>query len=416
MKKIYKVLALILVCAMILAACGGTASSQAESSAEPEKEASKEETAPAEESKEESKEEAPAESAEPIYCALVGPMTGDNAQYGQQFQRGIETFIEEYNAAGGFHGRMLELTAFDDKNDAKEAVNVANKIASEEKYSVVFGPYSSTCAFAMAEVLDEAKIIQISPCVSHPAYVSYKYTVRIGHVNTEEGKYVAKYMKRELGCEKVAGIWMNTDWGVAVNEAWSGFCGDEGLELVSDDSYIAGQTKDFTPLITKIKELNPDGLYLMGNYAEVGPMLQQIKDMQLEAHVIVGTPSYKQETLDLAGEAAQGVDFITAFTVDNPAEKVVAFRQLMREKYDVEIDNFIVRAYDAVDVYTRALEADGGSTDADEIIAVIPSLQNIEGVSGTFSYQPDRNTTRSFLINQDDGTGHFKFVKAPQFD
>lgn len=87
MKKIYQIVALLLVGVLIFTACGSSGTTSAESKEESSQAAESKEEAPAEESKEEasaeeSKEEEPAASSEPIYCALVGPMTGDNAQYG----------------------------------------------------------------------------------------------------------------------------------------------------------------------------------------------------------------------------------------------------------------------------------------------------------------------------------------------
>ena len=56
--------------------------------------------------------ETPAE----LKVAVVGPMTGDNAQYGMQFERGVAEALAVYNAKGG---TQVSYDVFDDKNDAK---------------------------------------------------------------------------------------------------------------------------------------------------------------------------------------------------------------------------------------------------------------------------------------------------------
>ncbi|MGI6085825.1 MAG: ABC transporter substrate-binding protein [Acetivibrionales bacterium] len=201
------------------------------------------------------------ENKEPFHIAVIGPMTGDNAQYGTQFVRGVETFIEEYNSAGGLDGRMFKMDVYDDKNDAKEAVNIANLIVSKDMYTAIIGPYASTNAFAMGDILDEAKMINISPCSSHPDYTKVlDYTIRIGHVNNKEGEFVAKYLKQKIKADTIAGIYINNDWGVAVNEAFSQYVDDMGMKLVVNESYVAGQTKDFSPILSKIKESNDLGV------------------------------------------------------------------------------------------------------------------------------------------------------------
>lgn len=357
------------------------------------------------------------DNKDPFHIAIIGPMTGDNAQYGTQFVRGVETFIEEYNAAGGLDGRMFEVDIYDDKNDPKEAVNIANLIVSKDMYTAIIGPYASTNAFAMGDILDEAKLINISPCSSHPDYTKVlDYTIRIGHVNNKEGEFVAKYLKQKLNTETIAGVYINNDWGSAVNEAFTGYVKEMGMEMVVSESYVAGQTKDFSPILSKIKESNADSIYLMCNYAETGPILQQIKDLDIKANVIVGTPSYKVESLTLAGDAAEGALFITSFSVDSTNPKTVEFRKRIREKYDVEIDNFLVRAYDSMLVLTMGMENANGDYSPDRIRDEILKLKDVPGTSGTFSYMPDRNTTRTFMITKSNGQGSFEFVETPVLD
>lgn len=401
-RSLFSTLCIVFVFVMIITGCGNA---KPESSTGNEQETSQSSSLPT------------ADNQEPIYIALNGPMTGDNAQYGMQFKRGVETFIEEYNAAGGLSGKMLKLDIYDDKNDPKEAVNIANLIVSKNCYTAMIGPYSSTNAFAMCEVLDEAKLLSISPCISHPDYVKvFDYTIRIGHINSKEGEFVAKYLKQKMGSKNIAGIYINNDWGSAVNKSFSGFVKDMGMNLVVDEPYIAGQTKDFTPIISKIKNSEADAIYLMCNYAEAGPILRQIKDLDVDIDVIVGTPAYKTETLDIAGDAASDASFVTSFSVDSTNPRTVEFRKKIKEKYDVEIDNMIVRAYDAMLVLTTAMENADGDYSADRLRDEILKLKDIDGVSGVFSYMPDRNTTRSFMITKSDGKGSFKFDEAPVLD
>jgi len=67
--------------------------------------------------------------AQDISVAVVGPMTGSEASFGQQFKNGAELAVAEINAAGGLLGRKLKLEVGDDACDPKEAVSVAEKMA-----------------------------------------------------------------------------------------------------------------------------------------------------------------------------------------------------------------------------------------------------------------------------------------------
>ncbi|MBV8963442.1 MAG: ABC transporter substrate-binding protein, partial [Hyphomicrobiales bacterium] len=68
--------------------------------------------------------------AEDITIAIVGPMSGPVAAIGEQFKRGAQAGVEAVNAAGGINGKMIKLDVEDDVCDPKQAVAVANRLAS----------------------------------------------------------------------------------------------------------------------------------------------------------------------------------------------------------------------------------------------------------------------------------------------
>src|SRR5437868_14175502 len=67
--------------------------------------------------------------AQDISVGVVGPMTGSEASFGQQFKNGAELAVAEINAAGGLLGQKLKLEVGDDACDPKQAVSVAEKMA-----------------------------------------------------------------------------------------------------------------------------------------------------------------------------------------------------------------------------------------------------------------------------------------------
>lgn len=337
-----------------------------------------------------------------IKIALVGPMTGDNAQYGIQFHNGVTLAVEEYNAKGG---TQVKVDEFDDKNDAKEAVSIANKIIADGGYAAVIGPFSSTCALAMAEVLDEENIITISPSCSHADYVKlYDYTFRLSHVNEFEGQVAADYMKETFGSAKVAGIYSNNDWGIGVDTAFVDHAKSIGLDVVANESFILGQTKDFSAAITKIKQAGAESVYYMGQYTEAAMVMKQIKDMGLDIDIIITTSSYKIESLELAGDAAEGVVFMTAFFEDPNDAKVAEFSKKAAEQFEAKLDNFILRAYDGTVWFLNAFDK-CGSTDADTLRQAIIDVgeAGFEGMGGSFTLNAERNVEREFVFTKWNG-------------
>lgn len=68
--------------------------------------------------------------ADDLSVAMVGPVTGQYAAFGEQMRRGAEMAVQDINAKGGVLGRKLKLAVGDDACDPKQAVNVANQMAN----------------------------------------------------------------------------------------------------------------------------------------------------------------------------------------------------------------------------------------------------------------------------------------------
>src|SRR5882672_8649119 len=108
-----------------------------------------------------------AKAQDEIVVATVGPITGQYASFGEQMRRGAEQAVADINAKGGVLGKKLRLEVGDDACDPKQAVAVANQLASK-KAVFVAGHYCSSSSIPASEVYAESGILQISPASTNP--------------------------------------------------------------------------------------------------------------------------------------------------------------------------------------------------------------------------------------------------------
>ena len=115
-----KVLSLMLAFAMAfsLAACGGSSSST---------ESSGSTTSGSGEST----------SSDTVKFAVVGPMTGQDAEYGLGFRQAAQIMADRWNENGGVNGKQIELVVYDDKGTAEESANVAEQIVANDEIVAV---------------------------------------------------------------------------------------------------------------------------------------------------------------------------------------------------------------------------------------------------------------------------------------
>ena len=154
-------------------------------------------------------------TGEPVYFAWYGPLTGDSKQYGDTERVAVELALEKINGEWGgvLDGRPIVVDFYDDKNDAKEAVTIANKIVGEGKYVASIGGFGSTPSMAAAPIYEEAQIINYSPTSSHQNYSSLgDYIFRNTPTQALETAAYAEYVYNDLGIRSVCILNVNDDW------------------------------------------------------------------------------------------------------------------------------------------------------------------------------------------------------------
>src|SRR5436309_1951307 len=80
-----------------------------------------------------------------VRIAVALPLTGDIAALGQGIKRACALALEEANRQHRFPSYKVEMEAFDDRSDPKEAVDVANRIVSDPNTVAVIGHFNSGC-------------------------------------------------------------------------------------------------------------------------------------------------------------------------------------------------------------------------------------------------------------------------------
>lgn len=411
--KLKKISALFLagaVGAAMLAGCGGSGSKDSSSAASSKSASTESKSESAAESTSESKaesssSEAAASDVEYTKHTLAAsiPLTGNMMQYGISYRNALEMAVEDFNAAGGLNGEDVVLQINDDTGDSKEAINIANKIISDDDVFAVVGSFGSTVSMACAPVYEEAQMPMISPNTSHPDFPSMgEYLVPISPIADIERTAAANMIYDEFGGKDMAILYQNTDLGVTGTQIMTEVYEELGGKVVTTETFTPQQTKDFTPLISKIKAANPEILYIDGEYNDLANLLIQIDQIGLDGVQIVGPGNaFKQEFLDIAGDKANGIILAGTTPVyldsvmkegSDYSEYLIDFTKRYNEKYpDVACDGFAASAYDAAMLAMYAAK-EVGTTDSKALVeAMLAIPEGFQVASGKDMYYKDYN-------------------------
>jgi branched-chain amino acid transport system substrate-binding protein len=363
---------LILGLALLLSACAPAAAPEEAAPVE----AEQEEAQPAEE-----EEAAPAAAEEePQACtfkiAMIGPLTGDAAFWGNQIVRGATLAIDQVNEAGGiaagpYVGCTYEVVGpFDDQGDPAESTNIAQQVTTMDDVMAIIGPVNSSNGFAILPILNEARIPTISGGASNADLTKQGWDNFFRAFLNDGGGavFMAKFLSQQ-GYEKVVVAYSANDYGQGIHDNFAAKAEELGIELLSEDAWTPGEDREFAPLITRWQSQEPDAIFIAGEYTEAALITKQARLAGMEQPIFV-QGAYGPDFLEIAGEQAEGVVVETLFDPLRGDEVTQTFVSQYEERYDeTPAENGSI-GYDAMLVLNDAVSRMEGSSREDLIAAL----------------------------------------------
>ena len=146
-------------------------------------------------------------------------LTGESAEFEEfAFIRSLKIAVDSVNENGGVLGNKIELIEYDTQSTSIGAKIAADKAVKDGVIAVIGASWSSH-SIAAAKVLQEGKIIQISPDSTNPKVTQVgDYIFRTCIVDTYQGKVAAHFVKDDLKFSRAA-VLVNTDSEYTIGSA-----------------------------------------------------------------------------------------------------------------------------------------------------------------------------------------------------
>jgi branched-chain amino acid transport system substrate-binding protein len=224
--------------------------------------------------------------------AIVGPVTGQYASFGAQMQNGGELAVEDINAAGGVLGKQLELEIGDDACDPKQAVAVANQMIGSGVV-LVAGHYCSGSSIPASKVDAESDTVQISPASTNPAFTDDRAGPNIYRVcgrDDQQGGIAGNYLAKHFADKNIAIVHDKTAYGKGHADETKNALNAAGKQEAMYEAITAGE-KDYSALVSKLKQAKIDVLFLGGYHTEAGLIVRQMRDQGLNT-ILMGQFEY----------------------------------------------------------------------------------------------------------------------------
>ena len=371
--KLYKVLSIVILVAMVLAACGQSGS----------------------------EEEA---AAEPLKLGLLAPLSGAVPTFGQSTKEGTELAVKEWNAKGGVLGRQIELIVEDSQCEADPAVNAANKLISSDGVKYLVGEVCSKASIPVSEIANSKGVIQISPTSTNVALTvdgdgnTKQFIFRACFIDPFQGKVMAKFGQGQGFKNAFIMYDQGNDYVRGLAEAFEASFTEMGGTIAGKETYTSTD-QDFSAILTKVKDSGADVLYLPDYYNIVNLVGAQAKDKGITLPMM-GGDGWDSSDLDVT--AADNGFYSNHY---DPADT----RPIVQEwlaKYGAEFkdadgnpkvpDALATLAYDATNILLAAIEKAG----VDDTTKVAEALAGIsyDAVSGKITFDAQHNPIKSAVV------------------
>ncbi|ACY17875.1 branched-chain amino acid ABC transporter substrate-binding protein [Haliangium ochraceum] len=329
------------------------------------------------------------DSGEPIVIAVAGPMTGQYASFGQQMAAGAKQAVADLNAKGGVLGRQLQLEVGDDACDPKQAVAVANQMVQQGAVFVA-GHWCSGSSIPANQVYDEEGIVSISPGSTSPKLTEEggEMVFRVCGRDDQQGEVAAKFLMEQFPGKNIAVLHDKTAYGKGLADETRKNLQAGGLEPTLYEAYTAGE-KDYTALVSKLKQNEIDVVYIGGYHTEAGLILRQMREQGMESVLMSGDALVTQEYWSITGDAGAGT--LMTFSPDpRKNENAAAVVEVFREQ-KIEPEGYVLYTYGAIQAWAAAAEA-AGKVDADAVVEKLHAME-FETVLGSIGFDDKGDVT-----------------------
>jgi len=223
-------------------------------------------------------------------------------------------WAEQLNAEGGIYVKdydkriPVELIIYDSESDIAKTVSLTEKLILEDKVDVILPPWATAFTFAVAPIINQYKYPMIGTTEASSQLREAQFPYYFGMWNPASVVADAVVdLANKAGVKSAAVIFVGTLYGIDQSSMISPALAGGGVDVKLVESYPLGVT-DLSPLLKKIKDLNPDALISISYPADAMLIQEQMTVIDFNPQLFYNSLSgYPQQRDKFGAEAVQGM-------------------------------------------------------------------------------------------------------------
>jgi branched-chain amino acid transport system substrate-binding protein len=355
------------------------------------------------------------DGAKKLKIGVIGPATGEGAEYSKSFFEGVKMALVEFNDGGGFKGERIQASVYDTKGSPSQTMAAVNALIKEGVMAIIASP-DAAATLAPVSMANESKTVFIS--VGSPRHVgkSGPYIFRNSLPDETGTEEIIKYCTKKLRYKRyvIVTSMVDDEASLSVAGLFRRALQRFGGEVVADAliNYGLGFKETVTQMKVEVKG-TIDAVIFAGGAGDAAEFVKELRQQGINAPLISSEVLYSSEFLKSGGEAAIGSLLYASFTplIGEPASR--KFVGMYKKTTGEEPPPLAALSYDTFMMVADALKK-AGTTEPAKLRDILAETKGFKGVSGAISMDKEGEAVKTpFLLRVEKGARgpEFRLVK-----
>jgi len=334
-----------------------------------------------------------------ILIGQSGPISGANKEFGEDIRDGVLAYFSKVNAAGGVHGRKLQLITLDDANAAKQAGENGRILIEQRGVLALFGYASATLSLPALPFVEKNKTPFVGPFTgAEPMRKFNRYVYNIRASYADELEQIVEFYT-STGMKKFSILHYDDAIGKENLGAVETALTKRGLKPVSISAVKRNQT-DLGDTVSNMVKASPDVVIATTLYRTTADYIKQARKIgsgaQFASTSFVGASALATDL------GAQGTGVVVAQVVPpyskSSIEVVKEYQGAIEKQLGKKDYSFTsLEAYIGAKVLVEGIRRAGTNLTRESLLKALDTVQRFDVGGYVVDFSPTNHNGSRFV-------------------
>lgn len=331
-------------------------------------------------------------------------LTGPGSFLANPFHDGAKLYFDRLNAAGGVHGRKIELVTLDDRGNAQNTVANTKKLLEQGVFSL-FGYYGSPQVTATYPLIKDSEIVLFAPMAAADEFRGARYpniySVRPGY--SEEAAAITKHAET-LGAKRLAILYGSDGESAAALDSAQRTMSSLGANLVAQANVSSGSVANS---VDKALAAKPESVLVIGDANGAANAVRDLRAKGFHGPIYGFSNTGESLLAEELGPTGAGVVVVRVVPKSDTA-KIAIVRELMADADAAKAGKpnvYMLEGYIAARVYAEALKHASRDPTRVKFRKAIDGLENVTLGGFRVNFTKDRVASKMVELSLIDSQG-----------